>query len=228
MALIVDLTRLSAVYATRLLAEAGNRVVRIEPASGDDVRRAGPFIGGTLDLNQSSSHQFLNAGKESVTLNPATEDGAEALKALLKFADCAIVTLPFCRDAAWFFEANPALALVEVDDVTNELCAYARSGLLSLTGHPGKAPVLLGGHASLSAIGLYVAVAASAAMLSASATGTGRYAEVSAEQCLESLVEQAMLTYHTTDEVPERRGLLGMITAVSGAFGWLLDGFGSQ
>jgi len=27
-----------------------------------------------------------------------------------------------------------------------------------------------------------------------------------------------MLTYHTTGEVPERRGLLGMITAVSGAF----------
>jgi len=38
------------------------------------------------------------------------------LKALLKVADCAIVTRPFCRDAAWFFEANPALALVEVDD----------------------------------------------------------------------------------------------------------------
>lgn len=102
--------------------------------------------------------------------------------------------------------------------MANELCAYARSGLLSLTGHPGKAPVLLGGHASLSVIGLYVAVAASAAMLAASAEGEGRYAKVSAEQCLELLVEQAMLTYHTTGEVPERRGLLGMITAVSGAF----------
>jgi crotonobetainyl-CoA:carnitine CoA-transferase CaiB-like acyl-CoA transferase len=201
-----------------LLAEAGNRVVRIEEASGDDVRRVGPFIREVFDLEHGTSHQFLNSGKESVALDPATQDGAEALRALLKVADCAIVTRPFCRDAAWFFEANPALALVEVDDVTNELCAYARSGLLSLTGHPGKAPVLLGGHASLSVIGLYVAVAASAAMLAASAEGAGQYAEVSAEQCLESLVEQAMLTYHTTGEVPERRGLLGMITAVSGAF----------
>jgi formyl-CoA transferase len=32
------------------------------------------------------------------------------------------------------------------------------------------------------------------------------------------MCEQALLTYHTTGEVPERRGLLGMITAVSGAF----------
>jgi crotonobetainyl-CoA:carnitine CoA-transferase CaiB-like acyl-CoA transferase len=218
MRLIVDLTRLSAAYATRLLAEAGNRVVRVETATGDDVRRTGPFIRELFDLEHGTCHQFLNAGKESVVLDPATADGAQALQALLRVADCAIVTQPFCRDAAWFLEANPALALVEVADVTNELCAYARSGLLSLTGHPGKTPVLLGGHASLSVIGLYVAVAASAAMLGADAEGAGRHVTVSAEQCLESLVEQAMLTYHTTGEVPERRGLLGMITAVSGAF----------
>jgi crotonobetainyl-CoA:carnitine CoA-transferase CaiB-like acyl-CoA transferase len=218
MALIIDLTRLSAVYSTRLLAEAGHRVVRIEPVSGDDVRRAAPFVGQTIDLEHSACHQFLNAGKESVALDPATTDGAEALRALVHKADCAIVMRPFARDAPWFFEANPSLALVEVDDVANELCAYARSGLLSLTGHPGRAPVLLGGHASLSIIGLYVAVAASAAMLNAEAQGTGQHVEVSAEQCLESLVEQALLTYHTTGEVPERRGLRGMITAVSGAF----------
>jgi crotonobetainyl-CoA:carnitine CoA-transferase CaiB-like acyl-CoA transferase len=190
----------------------------VETAAGDDVRRTGPFVRELFDLEHSTSHQFLNAGKESVVLDPATEDGAGALKALLRAADCAIVTQPFCRDTTWFFEANPALTLVEVADVTNELCAYARSGLLSLTGHPCKTPVLLGGHASLSVIGLYVAVAASAGMLAAAAEGAGRHVTVSAEQCLESLIEQAMLTYHTTGEVPERRGLLGMITAVSGAF----------
>jgi crotonobetainyl-CoA:carnitine CoA-transferase CaiB-like acyl-CoA transferase len=218
MALIVDLTRFSAAYATRLFAEAGHRVVRVEPACGDDIRRAAPFIRQTLDLEHSACHQFLNAGKESVTLDPASADGAKALRTLVRTADCAIVTRPFARDAGWFFDANPSLALVEVDDVANELCAYARSGLLSLTGHPGQAPVLLGGHAALSIIGLYVAVAASAALLSAESQGCGQHVEVSAEQCLESLVEQALLTYHTTGDVPERRGLRGMITAVSGAF----------
>ena len=114
MRLIVDLTRLSAAYATRLLAEAGNRVVRVETATGDDVRRTGPFIRELFDLEHGTCHQFLNAGKESVVLDPATADGAQALQALLRVADCAIVTQPFCRDAAWFLEANPALALVEV------------------------------------------------------------------------------------------------------------------
>src|SRR5262249_31260886 len=105
MALIVDLTRLSGAYATRLLAEAGNRVVRVETAGGDDVRRAAPFIREVFDLEHGACHQFLNAGKESVTLDPATQDGAEVLQALLRIATCAIVTRPFCRDAAWFFEA---------------------------------------------------------------------------------------------------------------------------
>src|SRR5580765_3768614 len=128
MALVVDLTRMSAAYATRLLAEAGNRVVRVETASGDDVRRAGPFLRAVFNLEHGACHQFLNAGKESVVLDPTTQDGAEVLRELVRISDCAIVSRPFCREAAWFFDANPALALVEVDDVTNELCAYARSG----------------------------------------------------------------------------------------------------
>jgi CoA:oxalate CoA-transferase len=218
MAFVVDLTRLSAAYGPRLLAEAGHRIVRVEPAAGDDVRRAAPFLGETYDLEHGVYHQFLNAGKESVILNAETADGSEALGAILRAADCVIVTRPFCRDAGWFLEANPKIALVEVDDVSNELCAYAASGLLSLTGHPGKCPVLLGGHACLPIIGLYTAVAASAAMMCAETEGKGQHVEVSAEQCLESLVEQALLTYHTTGEIPERRGLRGMITAVSGAF----------
>lgn len=224
MAFVVDLTRLSAAYATRLLAEAGHRVVRVEPVEGDDVRRASPFVRQTYDLEHSAYHQFLNAGKESVILHPETDDGGEALRQIVRAADCVIVTKPSCRDAAWFLDANEKLALVEVDDISNELCAYATSGLLSLTGHPGKAPVLLGGRASLSIIGLYAAIAASAAMMCAEAHGESQHVKVSALQCLESLVEQALLTYHTTGEIPERRGLRGMITAVSGALP-CADGF---
>lgn len=218
MALVIDLTRLSAAYAPRLLAEAGHRVVRVEPSVGDDVRRAPPFVRGRADLEHGAYHQFLNAGKESIVLAPETPAGADALAALVRIADCVIVSTPFCREAQWFADVNPRIAVVEVDDVTNELCAYARSGLLSLTGHPGQHPVVLGGHASLSVIGLYAAVAASGALMCGEIAGEGQHVQVSSQQCLQSLCEQALLSYHTTGEVPERRGLLGMITAVSGAF----------
>lgn len=218
MATILDLTHLAAAYGPRLLAEAGHRVIRIEPSAGDDVRRLGPFLRGQPDLEHGAYHQFLNAGKESLTLDAETLSGREILLALAATADCAIVSRPFPIDAAALRAANPQLVLVDVDHVPNELVAFARSGLLALTGHPDQAPVVLGGHAVFSAIGLYVAVAAAAALLAVRLGGTAGHIEVSAAQCMESLAEQAALTYHTTGKSPERRGFRGAITAVSGAF----------
>jgi CoA:oxalate CoA-transferase len=215
---IVDLTRLSSAYATRLMVEAGHRVVRVEPAAGDDLRRLGPFLRGQPDLEHGAYHQFLNAGKESLTLDPATATGRGILLALVAGADAAIVSRPFPVPAEVLRTVNPRLVLVEIDDVPNELTAYARSGLLALTGHPDQRPVVLGGHAVLAAIGLYVAVAAAAGLFGARLSGAGRHVEVSARQCMESLAEQAALTFHTTGENAERRGLRGAITAVSGAF----------
>ena len=39
MALIIDLSRLSAAYGPRLLAEAGHRLIRVEPAAGHEVQQ---------------------------------------------------------------------------------------------------------------------------------------------------------------------------------------------
>jgi crotonobetainyl-CoA:carnitine CoA-transferase CaiB-like acyl-CoA transferase len=217
-ATILDLTHLAAAYGPRLLAESGHRVIRIEPADGDDVRRLGPFLRDHPDLEHGAYHQFLNAGKQSLTLDAGTASGSEILLALAAHADGAIVSRPFPVDAAALREANPRIVLVDVDDVPNELIAYARSGLLALTGHPGQPPVILGGHAVLSAIGLYVAVAAAAALLAVQLGQPGGHIEVSAAQCMESLAEQAALQYHTTGKMSERRGFRGAITAVSGAF----------
>ena len=211
-------------YGARLLAESGHRVIRIEPTHGDDIRRAAPHMLQRIDLEHGAFHHFLNAGKESTTINPESAEGLRALQSLVRMADCVVVNRPFCQTAPWFLEANTRISVVEIEDISNELCAYARSGLLSVTGHPGQQPMLLGGHSALSAIGLYVAVATSAALLSARISGHGQHVVLSAQDCLTSLVEQALLSYHTTGNVPDRQGGRGGITAVSGAFP-CADGF---
>jgi formyl-CoA transferase len=218
MATILDLTRLSAAYATRLLAEAGHRVVRVEPPAGDDVRRHAPFLHSEADLEHGAYHQFLNAGKESLALDTASAAARSVLRALVSGADAVIATRPLPLRAAELLALQPRLVLVEVDDVPNELAAYARSGLLSLTGHPGERPAVAGGHAVLSAVGLYVAVAAAAGLYAVASGAPGGHVEVSAAHCIGSLAEQAALTYHTTGRAPGRRGMRGAVTAVSGAF----------
>jgi crotonobetainyl-CoA:carnitine CoA-transferase CaiB-like acyl-CoA transferase len=61
-------------------------------------------------------------------------------------------------------------------------------------------------------------VATSAALYVLAQTDEGQVVTVSAQECLESLVEQAMVTLTSTGQGTERRGYRGAVTAVSGGF----------
>ncbi|HEY7063884.1 MAG TPA: CoA transferase [Chloroflexota bacterium] len=218
MARILDLATHAAAYATRLLAEVGHDVIRVEPPEGDALRRLEPFLGDTPDLEHGAYHQFLNAGKRSFALDLSTAAGRDTLLALSRTADALVGTLPVPADEAALRAANPRLVVVMLEEDDPELCAYARSGLLSITGHPDAEPALLGGHAIYTATGGYTAVATAAALYAQAITGQGQVVRVSVEQCLESLMEQAMLNYTAYGRRAERRGLRGAVTAVSGSY----------
>src|SRR5262249_60785632 len=86
-------------------------------------------------------------------------------------------SLPF--EDRGLFAVNPKLVVTKIHDQEPELCAVARSGLMSLTGHPGQAPAILGAHVSYLAVGIYVAVATAAAFLTSPTTGEGCIATIS-------------------------------------------------
>src|SRR5579871_656049 len=136
MSRVLDLTRLSAIYATRLLAEQGHDVIRIEMPGGDDVRRMGPFLSAEPSIEDGAFHQFFNAGKRSLTLDIATDDGREVLSRLIATVDTIVAMDPLPLDEAEIRHLSPDVVLAVVGgDELPELCAYARGGLLSLTGH---------------------------------------------------------------------------------------------
>lgn len=217
MARIIDLAGLAGAYATRLFAEQGHEVIRLESPGGDNLRRLPPFLGDKQDLEHGAYHQFLNAGKKSLALNLGSPVGQKISLELLSQSDVLVAdhALPF-KDQ-FVFEANPKLVITKIQDQEPELCAVARSGLMSLTGQPGQAPAILGAHVPSLAVGIYVAVATAAALLTLTRTGTGSIATVSVREALESFVEQAMVEYSFCGTVTERRGSKGAITAVSGA-----------
>ena len=217
MARIIDRTGLPGAYATRLFAEEGHEVIRIEDAAGDALRRLPPFLGEKQDLEHGAYHQFLNAGKQSLTLNLDSPPAQKIFLELLSQSDALVSgdSLPL-EDRA-LFAANPKLVVTKIHDQEPELCAVARSGLMSLTGHPGQAPAILGAHVPYVAVGIYVAVATAVALLTSKRTGKGSIATVSVREALESFVEQAMVEYSFSGKITERRGSKGAITAVSGA-----------
>jgi crotonobetainyl-CoA:carnitine CoA-transferase CaiB-like acyl-CoA transferase len=217
MAHIIDLTGLTGAYATRLFAEQGHEVIRVEKPDGDAVRRLPPFLREKPDLEHGAYHQFLNAGKKSLTVNFNAPAGRSIFLDLLRRSDVLVADQPLPLEQERLFAANPKLVLTEIRHEDAELCAVARSGLMSLTGQPGSAPAILGGHVASLAVGIYAAVATAAALLVCQHTGTGLIATVSVREALESFVEQAMVEYSFSGTVTERRGSKGAITAISGA-----------
>ena len=217
MARVVDLAGLTGAYATRLFAEAGHEVIRIESSGGDGLRRLPPFLGEKQDLEHGAYHQFLNAGKKSLALNLDSPAGQKIFLELLSQSDALVADHALPLKDPFLFEANPQLIVTKIQDQESELCAVARSGLMSLTGQPGQAPAILGAHVPSLAVGIYVAVATAAALLTCKRTGKGSIATVSVHEALESFVEQAMVEYSFSGTITERRGSKGAITAVSGA-----------
>ncbi len=215
---VVDMAGPAGVYGTRLLVEAGHEVIRVEPPAGDAVRRMGPYLGETPGTEHGAYHQFMNAGKRSLSLEVGSRAGREVLERLLDTADALVATMPLPASEAALVGSRPRLVLTVVEEDEPELCTYARSGLLSITGQPGERPTILGGHLPYAAVGSYVGLATAAALLAQQQTGTGGVVRVSVAEALTSLFEQAVVTYESTGVVTERRGYRGAITAVSGAF----------
>ena len=80
--------RTAAAYCTKLLAELGAEVVKIEkPFRGDDMRSRGPFAGDIPHIERSIPFLYLNTSKMSVTLEPKTASGRKVFLELVEQAD---------------------------------------------------------------------------------------------------------------------------------------------
>ncbi|HYB69539.1 MAG TPA: CoA transferase, partial [Candidatus Bathyarchaeia archaeon] len=86
--LVVDLTRvLAGPYCTRLLADLGARVIKIErPIEGDEMRRNPHQIESGRE-DQSTYFSRVNAGKESVAVDLSRAEGREVVLGLARHAD---------------------------------------------------------------------------------------------------------------------------------------------
>jgi CoA:oxalate CoA-transferase len=125
---VLDFTRvLAGPYCTRLLADLGARVLKIErPGEGDDTRR------GYLQLeegrtDQSSYFVRINAGKESVGVDLSNPRGREVVLDLTRKADVAIENfLPGV--AARLGIDHAALSAVKPDIVCCSISGFGQTG----------------------------------------------------------------------------------------------------
>jgi formyl-CoA transferase/CoA:oxalate CoA-transferase len=202
---VIDLSRvLAGPFAAQVLAEMGADVIKVEPPGGESARGVGPFIDG-----RSLYFASLNTGKRGVVLDLTTGPGRRGLDALLATAD--IVIENYRPEAAARFDLTPeALAnrhphLVVVtissyargtdreNEASYDLIAQAESGIMSVTGEEGGAPVRAGVAIGDLAAGLWSALGAVAAYARRLRDGHGGHVEVPLMDAALSL-----LTYSAT------------------------------
>ncbi|UCG82828.1 MAG: CoA transferase [Dehalococcoidia bacterium] len=79
---------ISAPYCTKLMADLGADVIKVEkPGSGDESRQYGPFPDDVPHPDKSGLYLYLNSNKMSITLDVRNSKGHEILAALLREAD---------------------------------------------------------------------------------------------------------------------------------------------
>jgi crotonobetainyl-CoA:carnitine CoA-transferase CaiB-like acyl-CoA transferase len=191
---VLDLTRLlPGGYATRVLADLGADVVKVEePGRGDYLRWMPPFA----STGEGAMHLALNRGKRSVTCDLRRDGGREAFRRLAADADVLVESYrPGVMDRLGVgYDAlravNPRLVYVAitgygsdgpyVDKAGHDIDYLGYAGALSFTGHPETGPWQPGLQIADLGGGAWPAVVATLAALRVrDACGEGQFCDVS-------------------------------------------------
>jgi CoA:oxalate CoA-transferase len=212
---VVDFSRiLAGPYCTMILTDLGAEVVKIEePRSGDEARGVGPFLNGV-----SAYFASLNRGKRSVTLNVKDPRGRDLAAALIDRADILVENFrPGTMDRLGLgYEAlarrNPRLIYAACSGFGQtgpyrtrgayDLVIQGMGGVMSITGEPGGRPLKTGLAIGDLAGGLFTVIGILAALQARERTGEGQLVDIGMLDCQVALLENAVIRYTTTGEIP--------------------------
>jgi crotonobetainyl-CoA:carnitine CoA-transferase CaiB-like acyl-CoA transferase len=183
---VVDFsTDIAGPYCTKLLADAGADVIKVENAEGDPLRRWSA-TGADLGGEDGAFFRFLNQNKRSIVGRPAD---AEVL-ALVADADLVVESFePGAIDALDLPGRSPGLVLLSISPFGRggpwshrpwtEFTIQAECGSIGTRGLPGEEPFQCGGRTTEWVAGTYAAVGALGALRSARRTGHGEHVDFS-------------------------------------------------
>ena len=227
---VVDLTRvLSGPFCTALLADLGADVIKVEAPDGDSVRRQGAVRDGL-----SWYFANFNRNKRSIVLDLKSESGRDVLTRLIARADVLVenfrpgVLARMGFDSARLKTLRPSLVVCSIngfgsagpyrDRPAFDFIAQAMSGFMSVNGNADDPPLRSGLPISDLVAGLYAALAITAALRRAQATGEGQAVEVSLTNGLVSMLAYIATNYFATGVIPPRAGNDHPIAAPYGLF----------
>ncbi|TGD73917.1 CoA transferase [Mangrovimicrobium sediminis] len=210
---VLELTKVWAgPYTGKLLALLGADVIKVESESKLDEMRA---YGGT-DINNAPYFLCLNPEVRSVQVNMKTPEGLEQLRALVAQSDIVLdnlrpgVMAGMGLDFAGLSQTRPDIVAVSIKMFGNDgplglqtgfAPSFAALGGLSLqVGYEGEPPTGMNMRYGDSTVGAWAAFAAVVGLAHARRSGEGQFVDVSAVECLATMIGDNLLAYDLTGD----------------------------
>jgi crotonobetainyl-CoA:carnitine CoA-transferase CaiB-like acyl-CoA transferase len=210
---VLDLADNAVAYASRLLADLGAEVIRIEPPAGN---------GAKPDEAAQCTRAFWNVNKKAITLDLVSLDGQRLFGDLAAKSDVIIETFApgMLASRGIGYETlrnrNPGIILVSVTPYgqsgpcskfrATDLTLLAAGGLLSLGGYPEIGPVAVAGQQGYLAAAIFGAVASLKALLEREGSNQGQWLDVSGQECIAFALEDAIPEWYLSHNVRRRTG----------------------
>ena len=229
---VVDFTRvLSGPYCTRLLADMGAKVIKIErPGEGDEVRYAGLQLD-PARTDQSAYFARMNAGKRSIALDFSNPRARELILEMVARADVVIenfspgVMAKYGFDSASLRTIKPSLVYCSISGFgqtgpLRSMQAYAHlinafSGMMELDRGGNSPPRASNLQAADVLAGAHAFGSICAALLRRARNGRGANIDVSMLECLIAADDINFPTLLNGGEVI-RRPRIGMVVQAVG------------
>lgn len=228
---VLDLTRvLAGPWCTQNLADLGAEVIKIErPDGGDDTRSWGPPYLVDQQGNETTEAAYYaaaNRNKKSVTIDMATQAGADAIRDLAKHCDIVVENFKvgglkkYGLDYASLRAINPQLIYCSITGFGQDgpyanrpgydFMIQGMGGLMSLTGErddqPGGGPQKAGVAVADLMTGMYASVGILAALHERSRSGLGQHIDMALLDCQVAMLANQNMNYLASGSPPQRAG----------------------
>ena len=209
---VLDLTEdIAGSFCTRLLADYGADVLKIEPPQGSAMRRMGPFFQDDPHPEKSLFFLAMNLNKKGATLNLESSEGLEIFKELVSRVDVVVESYRpgYLSSLGLGYQdlerINPSLVMTSITPFgqegpysqfkSDEIVNYAMGMIMSISGMQGRPPLKHGGFQAQYEAGLNAAGATSMAVFYQEATGVGQHIDLSITETVASTMMATQTTY---------------------------------
>jgi len=219
---VLDLCAAPGVLCTKILADLGADVIKVEPPAGNATRYRGPFYQEQADPEKSLFFWYFHTNMRSVTLDLETPTGQALLHRLLATADALVETFaPGYLDGLGLSYRHlralyPRLVMTSITGFGStgpyshyqapDIVGLAMGGLAYLCGEPDGPPAPPGGQQGYHLAALNGAVGTLIALWHREATGQGQHVDVSMQAAVANTLETTHQTYDFNREIRTRWG----------------------